>query len=151
MAAGRTLLIFLRYNLKAQQRSEIRNQIISEFARSRNCYVRMIFIRMMEEAMLIFSSVYFKEHFCSALLAMSEDRVANVRLKIITLFPTIKSSLSLPADKKILTTLESNIRTLLNNENDRDVKAALAEAMLQMEKIQVKEDNLPVSLLHYFS
>ena len=102
---------------------------------------------MMVEAMTIFSSVYFKEHFCSTLLCLMEDPVANVRLKVITLVPTIKSCLRLPADKKLLSTLETNIRNLMSNEKDRDVKAAVIEAARHMESIEVRVDSQPVSVI----
>ncbi|XP_031778902.1 serine/threonine-protein phosphatase 4 regulatory subunit 4 isoform X2 [Nasonia vitripennis] len=148
LAAGRTLLIFLRYNLKPQQKTEIRNQICTDLARNSNCYVRMVFIRMMIECMSIFSSMYFKDHFCSTLLSLSEDSVANVRLKVITLVPTIKSCLRLPADKRLLSTLETNIRSLMNNEKDRDVTAALIEANRQMESIEVRVDSQPTPTKH---
>ncbi|KAJ8681033.1 hypothetical protein QAD02_016820 [Eretmocerus hayati] len=143
LAAGRTLLIFLRYNLKPQQRDEIRNRIRTDFARSSNCYVRMVFIRVMTEAMTIYSSMYFKEHFCASLLNMMEDPVANVRLKVITLLPTIKSCLRLPADKELLSTMELHLRNLKSTEKDRDVLAALVDAVRQMESIEVRVDSQP--------
>lgn len=74
-----------------------------------------------------------------------EDSVANVRLKVITLVPTIKSCLRLPADKKLLSTLETNFRNLMSNEKDRDVTAALIDAARQMESIEVRVDSQPVS------
>lgn len=89
--------------------------------------------------------MYFKDHFCSTLLSLSEDSVANVRLKVITLVPTIKSCLGLPADKALLATLETSMRNLTNNEKDRDVRAALIQATRQMESIQVRVDSQPVS------
>ncbi|XP_058804971.1 uncharacterized protein LOC131672055 [Phymastichus coffea] len=143
LAAGKTLLIFLRYNLKSQQRVDIRNQICTDFAHASSCYMRMIFIRMMIDATMIFSSMYFKEHFCSTLLSLMEDPVANVRLKVVTLVPTIKACLRLPADKKLLSTLETNVRNLMSNEKDRDVSAALTEAACQMDSIEVRVDSQP--------
>lgn len=111
----------------------------------------MIFVRMMIEAMDIYSTVYFKEHFCLTLLNMIEDPVANIRLKVLALTPVIKSSLRLPADKKLLTTLETNIRNLMSNEKDKDVTNALYTAVHNLESIEVKVDGQPVSLITKFS
>ncbi|XP_011493807.1 PREDICTED: serine/threonine-protein phosphatase 4 regulatory subunit 4-like [Ceratosolen solmsi marchali] len=143
MAAGRSLLVFLRYNINFQQRIEIRNQLCNDIAHSPNCYVRMLFIRIMIEGLTIFSSMYFKEHFCSTLLSLMDDPVANVRLKIVALVPIIKSCLRLPADKKLLSSLETNIRNLVSNEKDRDVSAALTDVTDQMESIEVRIDSQP--------
>ncbi|XP_012275461.1 serine/threonine-protein phosphatase 4 regulatory subunit 4 isoform X4 [Orussus abietinus] len=138
LAACRTYLTFLRYNLKTMQRTELRNRIYTDFARSQNCYVRMLFIRMMIEAMVIFSSIYFREYFYTTLLSLTEDPVANVRLKVATLLPTLKSILQLPTDKKLLATLEASVRNLMNNEKDRDVIAALTSAIHKMDGIDIK-------------
>ncbi|XP_014210936.1 serine/threonine-protein phosphatase 4 regulatory subunit 4-like [Copidosoma floridanum] len=143
LAAGRTLLVFLRYNLKSQQKLELRSKICNEMAYGSSCYLRMIFIRMMIEALTIFSSVYFKEYFCPTLLDIMDDPVANVRLKALTLAPTIKSCLRLPADKKLLSTLEMNVRNLKSSEKDRDVLAALNAASLLMDSVDVRVDGQP--------
>lgn len=120
-----------------------------ELASSPSCYVRMLFIRMMTEAMSLFSSMYFKEHFCSILLNMTEDPIANVRMKVVTLLVKVKSCLRLPADKKLLSTLETNVRNLMNHEKDRDVNAALTEAARQLDSIEVRIDGQPVRFFFY--
>lgn len=75
---------------------------------------------------------------------MMDDPVANVRLKVITLTPTIKSCLRLPTDKKLLSVLETNVRNLKNNEKDKDVMAALCVAVSMMDSIEVRVESQTV-------
>ena len=112
----------------------------------------MVFIKMMIEAMSIFSSVYFKEHFCFSLLSLMEDPVPNIRLKVVQLLPKIKISLRLTIDKKIISTIETNVQNLMSNEKDRDVSNALVAAANAMESIKIKVDSQTVSNvnLYYF-
>lgn len=76
---------------------------------------------------------------------MTEDPVANIRLKVLELTPKIKSCLRLPADKKLLSTLETNIRSLMGSEKDKDVTHGLYKAVRILESIEVKVDSQPVS------
>ncbi|XP_011335622.1 serine/threonine-protein phosphatase 4 regulatory subunit 4 isoform X4 [Ooceraea biroi] len=138
LAAGILFLVLLRYNMKPIQRAELRNRIFTDLANNPDCYVRMMFVRIMVEALEIFSSVYFKEHFFTVLLSLAEDPVANVRLKVVSLLPQLKSQLWIPTDKKLLTSLESVIRHLVNNEKDRDVLFVLNNVMQKLEEIDVK-------------
>lgn len=134
----------MRYNLKNQQKSEIYNQICIDFAHSPNSYTRMVFLRMMSEAASIYSSTYFKEYFVPPILSLLEDPVAIIRLKVVLFLPSIKSSLRLPADKKLATSLESIMNTAAN-EKDKDVSAALRAVALEMNNIVIRVDGQPVS------
>ncbi|XP_048510011.1 serine/threonine-protein phosphatase 4 regulatory subunit 4-like [Athalia rosae] len=140
LAAGRLLLIFLRYNLKPMQRNELRNRIYTEFAHSNNCYTRMLYMRMMQEAMVIFSTVYFKENFYTTLLSITEDPVANTRMKVVSMLPQLKAMLRMPNDKKLLAMLEGNVRTLMSLEKDRDVVHTLTNVIHKLDSIDVKQD-----------
>ncbi|XP_044595506.1 serine/threonine-protein phosphatase 4 regulatory subunit 4-like isoform X2 [Cotesia glomerata] len=140
LAAGRTFLVFIRYNLKPVERSELRNKLYSKFARNKSCYIRMLFIRMMIEAMTLYSSMYFKEHFYMVVLSLSEDPIANIRLKLVSLLPTLKSYIRLPSDKKLLSSFESSVRNLMNNEKDRDVISALTTVIRKLDEIDVRHE-----------
>ncbi|XP_053596607.1 serine/threonine-protein phosphatase 4 regulatory subunit 4-like isoform X4 [Microplitis demolitor] len=146
LAAGRTFLVFIRYNLKPIQRTELRNKLYSEFARNKSCYIRMLFIRMMIEAMSLYSSMYFKEHFYTVVLSLSDDPIANIRLKLVSLLPTLKSYLRLPSDKKLLSSFESSVRNLMNNEKDRDVISALTSVIRQLDEIDVRHEGQSSSI-----
>ncbi|XP_017788028.1 PREDICTED: serine/threonine-protein phosphatase 4 regulatory subunit 4-like [Habropoda laboriosa] len=148
LAAGTLYLFLLRYNMKPMQRVELRSKLYSELANSPNCYVRMMFVRIMIEALEIFSSVYFKEHFYSTLLNLAEDPVANIRMKVVSLLPQLKCQLRIPADKKLLTELEATIAHLINSEKDRDVLAVLANVIKKLDDIELKyEGRTPSGVL----
>ncbi|XP_050464372.1 serine/threonine-protein phosphatase 4 regulatory subunit 4-like isoform X4 [Cataglyphis hispanica] len=138
LAAGTLFLVLLRYNMKSIQRAELRNRIFTDIANNPDCYVRMMFVRMMIEALEIFSSVYFKEHFFNVLLNLAEDPIANIRMKVVSLLPQLKSQLWIPTDKKLLTSLESIVRHLVNNEKDRDVLLILKSVTQKLDEIDVK-------------
>ncbi|XP_029174251.1 serine/threonine-protein phosphatase 4 regulatory subunit 4-like isoform X5 [Nylanderia fulva] len=138
LAAGILFLVLLRYNMKSIQRAELRNRLITDLANNLDCYVRMMFVRMMIEALEIFSSVYFKEHFFNVVLSLAEDPVANIRMKVVSLLPQLKSQLWIPTDKKLLTSLESIVRHLVNNEKDRDVLFILKSVTQKLDEMDVK-------------
>ncbi|XP_043253862.1 serine/threonine-protein phosphatase 4 regulatory subunit 4-like isoform X4 [Colletes gigas] len=140
LAAGTLYLFLLRYNMKPTQRVELRSRLYTELANSPDCYVRMMFVRMMVEALEIFSSVYFKEHFFNVLLNMAEDPVANIRIKVVSLLPQLKGLLWIPTDKKLLTALETTIGHLMNSEKDRDVIAVLATVVRKLNEMKLKYD-----------
>ncbi|CAK9810176.1 Serine/threonine-protein phosphatase 4 regulatory subunit 4 [Anthophora plagiata] len=151
LAAGTLYLFLLRYNMKPIQRIELRSKLYSELANSPNCYVRMMYVRIMVEALEIFSSVYFKEHFFSTLLNLAEDPVANIRMKVVSLLPQLKSQLRIPADKKLLTALEATIAHLINSEKDRDVLAELSTVIKNLDDIELKyEGRTPSGVLSKF-
>lgn len=92
--------------------------------------------------MTIFSSHYMKEHFYTSMLAMHDDRVANIRLKLTTMLPVLRKVLRLPADKKQITSIEMAVRVLNRQEQDRDVLNALKTVAKELEDIQqdLKDD-----------
>ena len=45
----------------------------------------------------------------------------NVRLKVCSMYPILKSQLRLPGDRLLLQTLEQNARELMALETDRDI------------------------------
>ncbi|XP_076161067.1 serine/threonine-protein phosphatase 4 regulatory subunit 4 isoform X2 [Ptiloglossa arizonensis] len=140
LAAGTLYLFLLRYNMKPIQRVELRSRLCTELANHPDCYVRMMFVRMMVEALEIFSSVYFKEHFFNVLLSLAEDHVANIRLKVVSLLPQLKSQLWIPTDAKLLSALETTIGHLMNSEKDRDVIAVLTTVVRKLNEIELKYD-----------
>lgn len=131
--------------MKPIQRVELRSRLCTELANHPDCYVRMMFVRMMVEALEIFSSVYFKEHFFNVLLSLAEDHVANIRLKVVSLLPQLKSQLWIPTDAKLLSALETTIGHLMNSEKDRDVIAVLTTVVRKLNEIELKYDGQTVS------
>jgi len=131
--------------MKPIQRTELRNRIFTDLANNPDCYVRMMFVRMMIEALQIFSSIYFKDHFFTVLLSLAEDPIANIRLKVVSLLPRLKSQLRVPTDKKLLTSLESVVRHLANNERDRDVLFVLSDVIVKLKEVDVIYEGQAVS------
>ncbi|XP_011881826.1 PREDICTED: serine/threonine-protein phosphatase 4 regulatory subunit 4-like isoform X4 [Vollenhovia emeryi] len=146
LAAGTLFLLLLRYNMKPIQRAELRNRIFTDLANNSDCYVRMMFVRMMVEALEIFSSTYFKEHFFNVLLNLAEDPVANIRMKVVSLLPQLKNQLWMPTDKKLLTSLESVVRHLVNNEKDRDVLFILKSVTQKLDDMDVKYEGQSLTI-----
>ncbi|XP_061928571.1 serine/threonine-protein phosphatase 4 regulatory subunit 4 isoform X6 [Apis cerana] len=148
LSSGNLYLIFLRYNIKPAQRVELRTKLCSELANNTNSYSRMMFVRIMIKALEIFSSAYFKEHFYTTLLSLAEDNIANIRMKVVNLMPQLKSLLRIPADKKLLTVLETTVTHLINSEKDRDVLNALTIVIKKLDETILKyESRMPSGVL----
>ncbi|GFG30947.1 hypothetical protein Cfor_04044 [Coptotermes formosanus] len=137
MAAVRTMLVFLRYNVKETQRNAIRAHIHTDLCHSDSCYKRMLYVNMCGTAMDLFSRCYFKEYFFMPLIGLSDDKVPNIRLKVVMMLPKLKAMLCLPGDHKLLTSLEACICNLLLHEKDRDVKAQLQLTLQALDAIEV--------------
>ncbi|CAH1113299.1 unnamed protein product [Psylliodes chrysocephalus] len=123
--AARTILFFLRYNMKENHRKWIRESLINSLCNSNCCYTRHIFILMCIEAIQIFSWKYFKEHFFTHLLQLGEDPVSTIRLCVVNLCPTLKQMLIMPIDRNLLTKLENLVSKLEMMEKDKDVLNSL--------------------------
>ncbi|XP_012349045.1 serine/threonine-protein phosphatase 4 regulatory subunit 4 isoform X2 [Apis florea] len=148
LSSGNLYLIFLRYNTKPAQRVELRTKLCTELANNTNSYSRMMFVRIMVKALEIFSTAYFKEHFYTTLLSLAEDNIANIRMKVVNLMPQLKSILQIPADKKLLTILETTVTHLINSEKDRDVLNSLTIVIKKLDEIILKyESRTPSGVL----
>ena len=101
-------LIVYRFTVKNEDRGLIHNRIKMELAGANSCHIRMLYLRLCEMAIALFSKEYFKQNFFSDLVCLSADVVANVRLKLCTMMPRLKSLLSLPSDKSLLQVLLFN-------------------------------------------
>lgn len=151
LSSGNLYLIFLRYNTKPAQRVELRTKLCTELANNTNSYSRMMFVRIMVKALEIFSTAYFKEHFYTTLLSLAEDNIANIRMKVVNLMPQLKSILQIPADKKLLTILETTVTHLINSEKDRDVLNSLTIVIKKLDEIILKYESRTVSNIIYNS
>ena len=108
----------------------------------------MLFLKMCEMAMCLFSKLYFKTHLFSEFLCLSRDSVANIRLKVVSLLPQLKSLLVLPADSAHLQHLEETIKELLVVETDRDVLGALQTAIHHLAEIETAMDGMAKMCLY---
>lgn len=94
-------------------------------------------------AMALFSKEYFKKHFFGDLVSLSADIVANVRRKLCTMMPRLKSLLSLPSDKTLLERLEATVKDLLLRETDADVLFALQTSIQDLDSTETGVDGVP--------
>ena len=117
-------------------RSAILDKIKTEFARGKSSHSRMLYLKMCEMAVCLFSKLYFKQSFLSELLTLSQDAVPNIRLKVVSLLPQLKSLLVLPADSAHLVHLEDTIKELLVVETDRDVLGSLQTSIHHLADIE---------------
>ena len=129
--------------MKNEDRNLIHNRIKKELARANSCHIRMLYLRLCEMAIALFSKEYFKQNFFGDLVSLSSDVVANVRLKLCTMMPRLKSLLSLPSDKSLLQRLEATVKDLLLRETDADVLFALQTSIQDLDGTDTGVDGVP--------
>jgi serine/threonine-protein phosphatase 4 regulatory subunit 4 len=121
IAAARTLLVILRFTVKKDDRSNIMHRIKEELALAKSCHIRMLFLKLCDMSISLFSKDYFKQNFFAGFLYLASDSVVNVRLKMCSMLPRLKSLLCLPSDRNLLQQLEETVKNLLLKETDKDV------------------------------
>ena len=121
IAAARTLLVILRFTVKKDDRTQIMHRIKEDLADGKSCHTRMIFLKLCDMSISLFSKNYFKQSFFLSFLQLASDSVANIRLKMCSMLPRLKALLCLPSDRHLLQQLEDSIKNLLLKETDKDV------------------------------
>jgi len=140
-AAGRTLCTFIKNNKRTDQRNELCKRVIHELCYGRSYKSRLEFLDICQNIMELFSKSFFKEHFFDEVLLLRKDPVVNVRLKVCSMYPILKSQLRLPGDRLLLQTLEQNARELMALETDRDISNSIRMAVVEMDGIQLSRDS----------
>ena len=136
------MLVILRFTVRLEDRTNILHRVKEELARGKSCHSRMLFLKMCEMAVMLFSRSYFKQHFFSELLCLSQDSVANIRLKVVSLLPILKGLLSLPTDRAHLQHLEETVKELMVVEGDRDVLGALQTSIHHLAEVETSLDGM---------
>ena len=121
IASARTLLVILRFTVKGEDRIKILGRIKEELALAKSCHIRMLYLKLCDMSISLFSKDYFKRNFFVDFLHLASDPVVNVRLKICSMLPRIKSLICLPSDRSLLDMLEETVKNLLLRETDTDV------------------------------
>ncbi|XP_078516223.1 serine/threonine-protein phosphatase 4 regulatory subunit 4 isoform X2 [Lissotriton helveticus] len=140
-AAARTLCIFLRFNRKQEQRNEIIQKIIEQLGKGKSYWNRLRFLDTCDFIIELFSKSFFCKYFFMTVLELSNDPVANVRMKLCFMLPKLKSTLKLPVDKPLLQQLELCVRKLLCQEKDKDVLAVVKRTVLELDRMEVSMDS----------
>ena len=86
--------------------------------------------------MELFSNAFFKDHFFYPLLSLCKDSVPNVRLRVCSLLPKLKSQIRLPSDRAMLQELEAVARRVHRYERDPDV-LEIIEKVRQIERTRL--------------
>ncbi len=129
--------------MKNEDRTHIHYRIRDELAQANSCHIRMLYLRLCEMAMALFSKEHFKQFFFVDLVGLSADLVANVRRKLCTMMPRLKALLSLPSDKALLDRLEATVKDLLLRERDADVLFALQTSIQDLDGTETGIDGVP--------
>ncbi|KAM7299422.1 serine/threonine-protein phosphatase 4 regulatory subunit 4 [Ixodes scapularis] len=132
-----SLLVCLRHSPCEADRGHLLQGILQELGSGRSCRSRMQFVRLCGQAVQVLPEALFKNHFLEALLKLSGDPVANVRLLVCSCLPGVKGLLRLPEDGAALASLEAAVTRRLTSETDRDVLAALQRAIDALDQTEV--------------
>ncbi|GAB6023261.1 Serine/threonine-protein phosphatase 4 regulatory subunit 4 [Chamberlinius hualienensis] len=142
MAAASTLLLLLKSNPRQDQKQQICSRLVEELCHGKSCHTRMLFVTICELVINIFSKSFFKDYFFLPLLRLAEDPVANVRLRLCQVIPTMKTVLRFPVDKELLQELETCVGKLMIDEEDRDVSYAVKRAIMELDQIEIPTENI---------
>ncbi|CAH1792525.1 unnamed protein product [Owenia fusiformis] len=141
-ASAHTLLVLLRHLRRQEQRTEILQKLIQDFCHGNSSRQRSLFIRICHSSIDLFSKSFFKEHLFEYLLELSHDPIPNVRLKLCSILPRLKTLVKIPTDRGLLQQLEICVRKLLVNEKDIDVHTSLRKAVEKLDRVQVQMESL---------
>eukprot|EP01135_Chromosphaera_perkinsii_P008024 Nk52_evm96s1073 gene=Nk52_evmTU96s1073 len=126
-AAAKSMVQLIRKNENVEMRKEMCNNLISLFCKSESALNRSFFVDICFDLLIAFSRSFFKANFYHAALALSRDRIPNVKFKLCTLLPVMKKVIKLPNDKQLLVALDDVVRKL-SADSDRDVKSMAIRA-----------------------
>ncbi|GAB1605554.1 serine/threonine-protein phosphatase 4 regulatory subunit 4-like [Argonauta hians] len=141
LAVARTFLTLLRSLNKADDRETLITNLTEDMFKG-NCHQRSLLLEMSKISLEINSKAFFKEIFFDRALALSNDPVPNIRLKLCRFLPTMKTTLNLPEDNLRLSDLLGAIEHILENDTDSDVLFSAKQAICDLENIVI-----PVNLL----
>ncbi|RZF43186.1 hypothetical protein LSTR_LSTR014701 [Laodelphax striatellus] len=139
VAIVRTLLVFLRYNSNMNQRTDIRNSIITDLCCSKNFYNRSIYVRSIRNILEIFSSTYFRAHFFTPTIALMEVPVANIRFMMCDLMPMMKCIAAHEKNNGKLSAAVDAAIEKTKTERDRLVLEHIAAMNKKLDKVKLDE------------
>ncbi|CAD5119828.1 DgyrCDS8411 [Dimorphilus gyrociliatus] len=139
---ARTLLIFLRYSRKLEMKEEYYRKIKTDLAKSDNYRKRALFLDVCHHVLQLYSRLFFRQHsLIDEILLKCSDSVPNIRMKVCQLLPAVKSQLSLPADRPLLSQLESVVRKL-QSDSDEDVVASINNIVIILDRTKPVMESL---------
>lgn len=83
-------------------------------------------------------------------MPFTDDKVVNIRLRLCSILPQVKSVIKLPPDRQLIQELESRIRQLMVNEVDKDVSDAVQTVRRHLLSFRLKQCILANSSVCFF-
>jgi len=121
----------------SSQRSALSQRLLTEFGHGKAYSQRVLFVTVCEQVMHQFSSSAFKAMgYVETLLSLCSDAVSNVRLAVLRTLPHVKRRLRLPADVKLIESLQEQLETLSSSDPMRDVQEAAGATLSVCAKVQ---------------
>jgi len=142
LEASKALCVLIRRNKYNFQRQELAQRLIREFARGRGFSLRLLFLDACQHLLASFSRKFFKSNFLDAVLALCDDKVPNVQLKICDLLPPIKRMLFSPMDAGAMDKITLCVQSL-KEDKDKGVAAAGKAVETELASIEVRSSNGP--------
>lgn len=117
-------------------------KIKTDLAKSDNYRKRALFLDVCHHVLQLYSRSFFRQYsLIDEILLKCSDSVPNIRIKVCQLLPAVKSQLSLPADRPLLSHLESVVRKL-QSDPDEDVVASINNIVIILDKTKPVMESL---------
>ena len=92
----------------------------------------MLYLDFIEICLGMFSKKYFRDILFHEYLELSHDSVPNIRLRFVSLLPSVRKTLRLPTDNSLLQKLTDALEPLLTRDLDRDVVQATGDVFEEL-------------------
>lgn len=113
------------------------SKIVSDFGRSTCCFNRMTYCLLFKHCATAYSRRFLRDRLLEALLDLSKDPVANVRLQLVRVLPHVRRCLKPPVDAEHVTAFNSAMARL-KADSDSDLQAELQVIAPEMEDVETE-------------
>lgn len=130
LMASLAIAHLVRSQTSNYKRGDLVSRCINEFATSRYYHDRITFLNMFTQMLHVFSKRWVKLNFLNAVFDLSaNERIDVVKLKIVSLFITIKPIFIFPVDQPHIDKI-SNCLTKFSNNSSADLRVLLSTVFL---------------------
>lgn len=134
--ACQNLVTFLQINYHSKKKSEIIKHLFDNFMKAKNYQRRMIYLDFCSLCFQTFAFNFLKLYIIPDCFELSNDRVANIRIKLCKMLPELRNYI-LPTDGETLNKFNNVLNKLLEDK-DQDV-------------FEVTYFSINLSYFHFFS
>lgn len=135
--AAKSLVILSRRLQNNSQQVQLFKNLTNELARGKSYWYRMVYLDLSLHTMEFYSRSFFKQQLLESTMQLSQDLVANVRMKFCTLLPQLKRVLSPSTDVKFIAKLKER-SSFLTLDKDLDVMEAAKLAHEQITTLELE-------------